>query len=242
MKCDVLFFAAHPDDAEISAGGTIARLTAEGKKVAIVDLTAGELGTRGNEIIRATESVAASKILGVAARTNLRMPDGFFEDSVTNRMKIIQTIRTFRPEIIICNSVTDRHSDHGRAARMVEESAFLSGLVKIESADENGTPQLAHRPMLILHYIQDYYIEPDIILDITPYFETKIKAIEAYSSQVFTPQSENSTEPSTPISTPEFMQLIHGRAVQYGRYIGVKYAEGFTSSRPLGVKSLNDLM
>lgn len=233
MNLDVLVFSAHPDDAEISAGGTIRRLCAEGRKVGIVDLTRGELGTRGTPEIRMNEAEEASRVLGICARENLGLPDGFFADDEHSRMKIIETIRRFQPEIVLCNSIKDRHTDHGRASKLVEESAFLSGLLKID------TGQQAFRPSLVLHYIQDHYIEPDIIIDITDFFQDKMKAIQAYSSQFFDPLSK---EPETPISGPEFLDHIKGRAVQMGRYIGVRYGEGFTCSRPLGVRGLEFLL
>jgi bacillithiol biosynthesis deacetylase BshB1 len=237
MKLDVLAFAAHPDDVEISCGGTIAKLVSQGRKVGIVDLTRGELGTRGNGILRLEEAEASAKILGLSARENLGLRDGFFIENETSQRLIIQQLRKYRPEIVLANSVTDRHIDHGRGARLVADACFLSGLRKIKT-EEGGNEQEAWRPRAVYHYIQDYYIKPDFVVDVSEYFEQKMKAIEAYSSQFYDPESE---EPSTPISGEDFFDFLKSRAMEFGRPAGVKYAEGFTTNRFPAVDDLFDL-
>lgn len=238
MKLDILAFAAHPDDVEISAAGTLLKYIAEGKSVGIVDLTEGELGTRGNVETRYNEAENAGKLIGLSARENLRMKDGFFESSEENKRLIIEQIRKYQPEIVICNSISDRHPDHGRAAKLVEEACFLSGLRKIET-ELDGIQQTEYRPRLVIHYIQDFYIEPDFVVDVTQYAEKKIEVIKAYRSQFYDP---NSNEPETPISGEEFFDFIKARMMTMGRPAGMKYAEGFTISRSFGVKDLFDLI
>ena len=237
MKLDILAFAAHPDDIELSCSGTLMKHIDEGKKVGIVDLTQGELGSRGSVEIRLTESTESGKIMGLSARENLKMADCFFEINQENKIKIIQQIRRFRPEIVLANSIKDRHTDHGKAAKLVADACFLAGLSKIETMDNNEI-QAHYRPRLLLHYIQDYYIEPAIVLDVTPFYEQKIEAIKCYSSQFFDP---NSTEPGTPISGEDFFEFLKGRMMTLGRPIGAKYAEGFSKSRLLGVNDLFEL-
>jgi bacillithiol biosynthesis deacetylase BshB1 len=237
MNIDILAFGAHPDDVEISCGGTLLRYADEGKQVAIVDLTQGELGTRGSGALRMEESRAASQLLGLVDRVNLGMADGFFEENEENLMLIIQEIRHFRPQLILANSITDRHPDHGRAAALVARAAFLSGLPKINTM-RNGIAQEAYRAPMLLHYIQDMHIEPDIALDVSDYAEEKIKLVQCFSTQFFDP---NSTEPETPISNAHFFEFMKGRMMQYGRPIGVTYAEGFTINRTLGVNDLFNL-
>jgi bacillithiol biosynthesis deacetylase BshB1 len=237
MNIDILAFGAHPDDVEISCGGTLLRYANEGKQVAIVDLTQGELGTRGSGAIRMEECKAASQMLGLVERINLGMADGFFEENEKNLSLIIQEIRHFRPQLILANSITDRHPDHGRAAALVARAAFLSGLPKINTK-RNGIAQQAYRAPMLLHYIQDMYIEPDIALDVSAYAEDKIKLVQCFSSQFFDP---NSTEPETPISNAHFFEFMKGRMLQFGRPIGAKYAEGFTVNRTLGVNDLFNL-
>ena len=237
MNIDILAFGAHPDDVEISCGGTLLRYAGEGKQVAIVDLTQGELGTRGSAAIRMEECKAASQKLGLVDRVNLGMADGFFEENEEHLMLIIQEIRHFRPQLILANSITDRHPDHGRAAALVTRAAFLSGLPKINTM-RNGIAQEAYRAPMLLHYIQDMHIEPDIALDVSNYAEEKIKLVQCFSSQFFDP---NSTEPETPISNAHFFEFMKGRMMQYGRPIGVTYAEGFTINRTLGVNDLFNL-
>jgi len=238
MKLDILAIAAHPDDVELSASGTLMRYVAEGKKVGIIDLTEGELGTRGTVETRYEEAAEASKIMGLSARENLRMPDGFFEDNAENKRLIIEQIRKYQPEIVLANSVTDRHPDHGRAGKLIEDACFLAGLRKIET-DLDGIKQLPHRPRLVAHYIQDFYLEPSFVIDVTPFVERKIEVIKAFKTQFYDP---NSPEPNTPISGEEFFDFIKGRMLNMGRPAGMKYAEGFTVSRVFGVKDLFELI
>ena len=238
MKLDILVLPVHPDDAELGCSGTIAKEIALGKKVGIVDLTRGELGTRGSAEIRDQESAASAKILGLAVRDNLGLPDGFFENNKPHQLKVIEAIRRFRPEIVITNAYHDRHPDHGRASDLVEDSAFLSGLRKIETYYD-GEKQQEWRPKLVLHFIQDNYIKPDILVDVTDYWDKKLESIHAFGSQFYNPEWEG--EPQTYISSPEFIQVIEARAREYGKSIGVKFAEGFISRKILGVNDLFDL-
>ena len=238
MKLDILAFAAHPDDVELSASGTLMRYVAEGKKVGIIDLTEGELGTRGTVETRYEEAADASKIMGLSARENLRMPDGFFEDNAENKRLIIEQIRKYQPEIVLANSISDRHPDHGRAGKLVEDACFLAGLRKIETSFE-GQEQLPHRPRLVAHYIQDFYLEPSFVIDVTDYVDRKIEVIKAFKTQFYDP---NSPEPSTPISGEEFFDFIKGRMLNMGRPAGMRYAEGFIISRVFGVKDLFEVV
>ena len=238
MKLDILAFAAHPDDVELSASGTLMRYVAEGKKVGIIDLTEGELGTRGTVETRYEEAADASKIIGLSARENLRMPDGFFEDNAENKRLIIEQIRKYQPEIVLANSITDRHPDHGRAGKLVEDACFLAGLRKIET-DLDGIEQMPHRPRLVAHYIQDFYLEPSFVIDVTDYVDRKIEVIKSFKTQFYDP---NSPEPSTPISGEEFFDFIKGRMLNMGRPAGMRYAEGFTISRVFGVKDLYEVV
>ena len=237
MKVDILAFAAHPDDIELSASGTLMQQIALGKTVAIVDLTQGELGSRGTIETRYSEAAEASKIMGISARNNLKLADGFFEQNEQSLQLIIEQIRHFQPEIVLANAIEDRHPDHGKAAKLVSEACFLAGLRKIETTYQ-GENQAAHRPKAVYHYIQDHFIKPDFVVDVTPFVERKIEAIKAFKTQFYDP---NSSEPKTPISGEEFFDFIKGRMLQFGRSIGVKYAEGFTVERPIGVKNLVDL-
>ncbi|MES2543517.1 MAG: bacillithiol biosynthesis deacetylase BshB1 [Bacteroidota bacterium] len=238
MKLDILAFGAHPDDVELGCGGTIAKEISLGKKVGIVDLTRGELGTRGSAVIRDQEANAAAKILGVSVRENLNMRDGFFINDEAHQMKIIEMIRKYQPEIVICNAVDDRHIDHGKGSKLVSDACFLSGLIKIESTLD-GEIQRGWRPKLVYHYIQWKNIEPDFVVDITGFTDKKLEAIMAYSSQFYNP---NTKEPTTPITSKNFLDSIHYRAQDLGRLIGTDYAEGFTVERYLAVNSLSDLM
>lgn len=240
---DLLVLAVHPDDAELGCGGTIAQQVSRGKKVGIVDLTRGELGSRGSAEIRDKEAAEAAALLGVEVRENLRMRDGFFRNDEAHQLQVIQMIRRYRPEIVITNALFDRHSDHGRAGDLVNDAVFLAGLRKIETLDpltEKG--QEAHRPRLLLQLIQDQYIEPDIVLDVTEHWDTKVRAVQAYSSQFFNEDYQaGQDEPQTYISRPDFMHYIEGRAREYGKYIGATYGEGFTCRRLLGVSDLFDI-
>ena len=235
----VVAFGAHPDDVELSAAGTLLVMKAQGHKVGIVDLTRGELGTRGTPAIRQAESEASTKILGIDFRLNLGLPDGGILNVPEQRLAVIGAIRATRPDIILCNALYDRHPDHGNAAELVEEAAFLAGLKNIATAGADGHPQESWRPRLVLHYIQDRYINPTVVIDVTSVFETKLRAIKAFKSQFFDP---NSQEPATYISSPEFLEGISTRSREMGRMIGVTYGEGFVAARTLGVKSLGDLI
>lgn len=237
-KLDILVLPVHPDDAELGCAGTILKHVALGKKVGIVDLTRGELGTRGSAEIRAEEAAAAGKILGLTVRDNLGLPDGFFENTREYQLKVVSAIRKYQPEIVITNAYYDRHPDHGRANQLVEDSAFLAGLRKIETYAD-GVLQEAWRPKLVLHFIQDTYITPDLVIDVTEHWDKKVASVLAFGSQFYNPEWEN--EPQTYISSPEFLKVVEGRAIEYGKSIGVKYAEGFTSKKILGVESLFDL-
>ena len=240
MKLDILAFGAHPDDVELGAGGTIAKEISNGKKVGIVDLTRGELGTRGTAKIRAKEAVAAAKILGVLVRENLEYADGFFINNREHQLGIIQMIRKYRPEIVLCNAVEDRHIDHGKGSDLVSHACFLSGLVKIETkADADGVWQEPWRPKLVYHYVQWKNIDPDFVVDVSGFIEKKTDAILAYSSQFFDP---NSNEPETPISSKNFIDSVDYRARDLGRMIGVDHAEGFTVERFVAVNSLASLI
>ena len=237
MKLDILAFGAHPDDVELGCSGTIAKEISLGKKVGIVDLTRGELGTRGSVEIRNSESAKASEILGISVRENLDMRDGFFVNDEAHQLKVIQMIRKYQPEIVLCNAIRDRHIDHGKGSKLVSDACFLSGLRKIETLFD-GKSQEAWRPKVVYHYIQWENSEPDFVVDITGFIDTKIASIVAYGSQFYT---ENSNEPITPIATKNFLESIHYRSKDFGRLVGVEYAEGFTKERYLAVNSLSDL-
>jgi N-acetylglucosamine malate deacetylase 1 len=232
MKLDILAFGAHPDDVELSCSGTMIKHARLGFKTGIVDLTLGELGTRGTPEIRAQEAADASVILGIQARENLFLQDGFFENNEQSRHRIIRAIRKFQPEIILANATHDRHPDHGRASALVEECCFLSGLIKIETYDE-GHLQEPWRPRVIYHFIQDYWIDPDFIIDVSEYWDQRMDAVRAFKSQFYDPAS---AEPVTYISTPGFMDALKVRAQTLGRMIGVEYGEGFTSVRKIGAE------
>ena len=235
---DILAFAAHPDDVELSCSGTLMKHIDEGKKVGVIDLTEGELGSRGSVELRYEEADAASKIMGLTVRENLKIADGFFEINEENKLKIVKAIRTYKPKIVLANAVEDRHPDHGRAAQLVSEACFLAGLRKVETI-VGGQLQEAYRPQVVYHYIQDRYIKPDFVVDITPYIERKMEAIQAYKSQFYDP---NSTEPQTPISGADFLDFVKARCNEFGRPTGAQYAEGFTAERLLGVESFFDLV
>lgn len=238
MKLDILAFGAHPDDVELGCSGTIAKEIFLEKKVGIIDLTRGELGTRGSVEIRNRESDAAAKILGVSIRENLDMRDGFFINDESHQLRIIESIRKYKPEIVLCNAIDDRHIDHAKGSKLVSDACFLSGLVKIETSFD-GIQQTAWRPKLVYHYIQWKNIEPDFVVDITGFIDKKEASILAYGSQFYNPNSE---EPETPIATKNFLESIHNRSRELGRLIGTEYAEGFTVERYLAVNSLGDLI
>jgi N-acetylglucosamine malate deacetylase 1 len=238
MKLDILAFGAHPDDIELGCGGTIAKEISLGKKVGIIDLTRGELGTRGSKEIRDTEAANAAKILGVHVRENLNMRDGFFVNDEKHQLEIIKMIRKYQPEIVLCNAVDDRHIDHPKGSSLVSDACFLSGLRKIET-ELNGDNQSAWRPKLVYHYIQWKNIKPDFVVDISGFNEKRVAAILAYSSQFYDPTS---SEPETLIATKNFLESLSYRQQDFGRLIGTNFAEGFTVERPLAVNSLGNLI
>ncbi len=237
MKLDILAFGAHPDDVELGCSGTIAKEISLGKKVGIVDLTRGELGTRGSVEIRNSESAKASEILGVVARENLDMRDGFFINDEAHQLKVIQMIRKYKPEIVLCNAIQDRHIDHGKGSKLVSDACFLSGLIQIKT-ELNGVQQEAWRPKIVYHYIQWQNIEPDFVVDISDFMDIKMNAVLAYGSQFYNP---NSNEPVSPITSKNFLDSVKYRAQDLGRLVNANYAEGFTTERYLAVNSLSDL-
>ncbi|WP_442590445.1 bacillithiol biosynthesis deacetylase BshB1 [Pedobacter sp. AW31-3R] len=237
MKLDILVLAVHPDDAELGCSGTILKHIAAGKKVGIVDFTRGELGTRGTAETRDAEAADSAQILGLHARENLRFRDAFFKNDEAHQLEVVRMIRKYQPEIVFSNALRDRHPDHGKAGDLANDACFLAGLPKIETALD-GVAQEAWRPRLILQYIQDQYIQPDIIVDITPYIETKIQSIKAFKTQFYTPGVDG---PATYISSPDFFESVIGRAREFGKSIGATYGEGFTSRKLLGIDNLFDL-
>lgn len=239
MKLDILAIGAHPDDVELSCGATIAKEIANGKKVGIIDLTRGELGTRGTAETRDVESAEAAKILGVTVRTNMEFADGFFINDKQHQLELIKMIRKYKPEIVLCNAIDDRHIDHGKGSQLASDACFLSGLIKIDTKnpDEDGY-QEPWRPKQVYHYIQWKHIEPDIVIDVTGYIDIKMKAVLAYKTQFFDPKSD---APETPISSKNFTDSIAYRSRDLGRLIGVEEAEGFTVERYPAVDSLFDL-
>ena len=238
MKLDILVLAAHPDDAELGCGGTIAKFISEGYKVGIVDLTQGELGTRGTAEKRKLEAEDASRVLGVSVRENLYLADGFFQNGKEDQLSIVKTVRKFQPEIVLANAVYDRHPDHARASDLIYDACFVAGLAKLETKLD-GISQPAWRPKNVYHFIQSQSLQPDFIVDISAHWESKLKAIRAYKSQFYDPQSQ---EPETYISNPGFLRMIEARAIEHGHAIGVEFGEGFTVRRPIGIKNLFDLI
>ena len=237
MKLDILAFGAHPDDVELGCSGTIAKEISLGKKVGIIDLTRGELGTRGTAQTRDEEASVAAKILGVSVRENLNFRDGFFVNDEAHQLEIIKMIRKYQPEIVLCNAITDRHIDHGKGSKLVSNACFLSGLSKIET-ELNSERQSHFRPKLVYHYIQWENIEPDFVVDISGFMNVKMESVKAYKTQFYDP---NSKEPTTPITSKNFLNSIKYRAEDLGRLVGVDFAEGFTVERYLAVNSLGDL-
>lgn len=240
MKLDVLAFGVHPDDIELSCAGTLLVEKKRGKKVGIIDLTQGELGTRGNADTRSEEAARSAAILGVDVRENLEMADGFFKNDEDNQRKIIQALRKYQPEIILCNAPEDRHPDHGRSASLVSDAAFLSGLRKIKTTD-GEEEQHEWRPKHVFNYIQDTYIAPDFVIDISDVFDEKIEAIEAFTTQFYTGE-KNDGEPQTYISSPEFLESVINRSKMFGKMIGVNHAEGFISKKVIGLSSFDVLI
>jgi len=238
IKLDILVMAAHPDDAELSCSGTMLAAISQGKKVGIVDFTRGELGTRGTAEIRLQESATASQIMGLHARENLELADGFFQNDQASQMKLIQVIRRYQPDIVLANALEDRHPDHGKGAKLAIDACFLAGLRQIKTKDARKE-QVAWRPKHLFHYIQDRYLEPDFVLDVSAHWDTKEKAIRAFKSQFFDPSS---SEPMSYISSPEFLKFIESRSREMGHKIGVTYGEGFQSQRKIGLLDFSALL
>lgn len=238
MKVDILAIGAHPDDVELGCGGTIAKMISEGKTVAIIDLTKGELGTRGTDKTRKQEAADAAKILGISARENLEMKDGFLQNSEEYQMRIVKMIRKYQPEIVLANATDDRHPDHGKAAKLVSDACFLSGLKKIETALD-GKNQEFWRPKHVFHFIQWKEIEPDFVIDISDFMEKKIEACMAYKTQFYNPESK---EPVTPIATKDFLESLTYRAQNLGRLSGCTYAEGFTAEKMIALKNFEGIV
>ncbi len=237
MKLDILVFTAHPDDAELACAGTIISHIERGKKVGIVDLTKGELGTRGTPEIRASEAAEATKVMGLHVRENLGFRDGFFTEDELHKLEVVKMIRKYQPELILANAIRDRHPDHGRASRLVSEASFIAGLKMVETSVDNEI-QAAWRPKNIYHYIQSNFITPDFVVDVSSAWEKKMEAIKCFKSQFYDPASK---EPSTFISSPEFMKMLESRGKELGHSIGAAYGEGFTVERYVGLKNLFDL-
>ncbi|MCH7399243.1 bacillithiol biosynthesis deacetylase BshB1 [Belliella sp. DSM 107340] len=237
MKLDILVFAAHPDDAELACSGTIASQIARGKKVGIVDFTKGEMGTRGTPEKRIEEAIKSSEILGLSARENLGFKDIYFLDDHKHQLEIVKMIRKYQPEIVLANAITDRHPDHGKGASVASTACFMSGLLKIET-EIDGKMQLPWRPKFVYHYIQNNYIQPDFVVDISDFWEIKLASIKAFKSQFYDPENK---EPQSFISSENFIQFIDARAREFGHSINTKYGEGFTKERMLGVEDLFDL-
>jgi len=238
MKLDILVFGAHPDDVELGCGATIAKEISLGKKIGIIDLTRGELGTRGSAEIRDQEAKDAAEILGVSVRENLCFEDGFFTNDKLHQLEIIKMIRKYQPEIVLCNAIDDRHIDHGKGSKLVSDACFLSGLMRIETKLDNNF-QEKWRPKIVYHYIQWKNIKPDFVLNVTGFMDKKIDAVKAYKTQFYDPKSN---EPETPITSKNFIDSILYRANDLGRLIGVEYGEGFTAERYVAVESLDDLI
>ncbi|MFY7912451.1 MAG: bacillithiol biosynthesis deacetylase BshB1 [Emticicia sp.] len=239
MKLDLVVMAAHPDDAEMSCGGTIASAVAQGKKVGIIDFTRGELGTRGTPEIRASEAAAASKILNISARENLGFRDGFFKNDEEHQLKLIAAIRRYQPDIVLANAVEDRHPDHGKGAALAVDACFYSGLRMIQTFDFDGTPQQAWRPKALYHYIQDRFIKPDLVVDISNFWDLKESSIRAYKSQFYDP---NSTEPESYLTSPEFLEFLKARSQEMGHMIGAKFGEGYTKTKMIGINDFFSLI
>lgn len=238
MKLDIMVLAAHPDDAELTCSGTLALHTAMGKKVGIIDLTQGEMGTRGSAEIRLQEARKSAEILGLAVRDNLEMEDMFFQNDRAHQLAVIRKIRQYQPDIVLANAISDRHPDHGKGAQLAIDACFMAGLRKIETEME-GQPQEAWRPKQLFHYIQSNYLQPDFVVDVSAHWDTKMASIDAFQSQFFNP---GSNEPQTFISSENFLKFIDARGREFGQAIGVKYGEGFTLAKQIGVRSLYDFI
>lgn len=241
MKLDLLAVGAHPDDVELGCSGVIIKEIQNGKKAGVLDLTQGELGSRGSVETRYNEAAAAAMIMGVQVRENLKFRDGFFINNEEHQRQLIRMIRKYQPEIVLANSLSDRHPDHGRAGRLIADSCFFSGLVKIETTDEQGQLQKPWKPKYVFHYLQDRYHEPDFIVDISDVFEQRMKAIQAYRTQFYNSETRDK-EPQTYISTPDFLESVVARARMLGKKIGVKYGEGFTTEKTIGIHTFESLI
>jgi bacillithiol biosynthesis deacetylase BshB1 len=241
MKLYVLAFGVHPDDVELSCSGTLINEVKRGNAAGVIDLTQGELGTRGTIETRKKEAADAAAIMGLSVRENLCMRDGFFKNDEEHQLQVIRAIRKYQPEVILANVLDDRHPDHGRAGHLLREACFLSGLSKIETFDEEGKPQDRWRPKQVLHYIQDRFYEPDLIVDISDVFEQRMEAIKAYVTQFHVSQ-DSFQGTQTYISTPDFLESLIARARLMGKRIGVKYGEGFMSQKSIGIRGLDDLV
>ena len=239
MKIDILAFGAHPDDVELSCGGTILKEIHNGKTVGIIDLTKGELGTRGTVQTRATEASNAASILGVSFRNNLSFSDGFIVNDKAHQLEVIKLIRHYQPEIVLCNAIDDRHIDHGVASKLVSDACFLSGLIKVKTLDDQGNEQGPWRPSKVYHYMQWKNVAPDFVVDVSGYLDQKLAAVFAYKTQF---HQQDSNEPVTPISTTNFKDSLTYRAQDLGRLIGTAHAEGYNVERYVAVKSLSDLI
>lgn len=239
MKLDILVFAAHPDDAELSAAGTIIKHVRMGYKVGVVNLTRGELGTRGTPELRGQEAVQAAKIMGLSALENLQFRDGYFVNDDEHRLRVIEMLRKYTPDIVLCNALHDRHPDHGRGSTLVSEACFYSGLRQIKSFEVNGDPQEAFRPRAVYHYVQFHSLKPDFVVDISDVIDQKMEAIKCYNSQFFNP---NSNEPETVIASKEYLNAVKARDMDNGRLIGTLYAEGFNKEREIGVNDITKLI
>ena len=237
MKLNILAIAAHPDDIELCCAGTLMKHIALGYSVGIVDLTAGELGTRGSGSLRLQEAEASARVMGLSARENLGLPDGFIENDRESRMAVVRILRKYQPDIVIANAVHDRHPDHGHGAKLTSDSVFLSGLPKVET-ELDGKAQAPWRPKQVYHIIQDYRLTPDFCIDVTPYMEKRMEAIKCYSSQFYDPDSD---EPESPLTGKDFFDLIYGISRSYGRMIGCEFGEGFTVQRQIGIRNLFDV-
>ncbi|WP_346238861.1 bacillithiol biosynthesis deacetylase BshB1 [Niabella insulamsoli] len=241
MKLDILAIGVHPDDVELGCAGTLVKEIQRGKKAGIIDLTQGELGTRGSVETRYAEATAAANVLGVAVRENLKMRDGFFKNDEEHQLLLIKTIRKYQPDIILGNVLVDRHPDHGRAGNLINDACFLSGLSKIETFDDEGNPQEKWRPRYFLQYMQDWYQEPQLLIDVSEVVATKMQAIEAYTTQFHT-NADSGSGPQTYISTPDFKESLMARMRMMGKRIGVKYAEAFISQKQIGLDNLDALI
>lgn len=241
LKLDILAIGVHPDDVELGCSGALLAEIKKGRKAGILDLTQGELGSRGTVETRYTEAAQAARVLSVAVRENLKMADGFFKNDEEHQRRLIAAIRKYQPEIIFTNALHDRHPDHGRAGQLTQDSAFLSGLIKIKTTDDAGNDQAPWRPKYVFHYIQDRYIEPDFIYDITDVFEQRMESIKAYTTQFYNPENEDDG-PQTYISTPDFLDSVIARARMMGKKIGVKYGEGFNTKKNLGLQGFESLV